>query len=1560
MFIIGWYDVVKDTGDIRPVRSKGASVFRFLGKLILSLLFLLLVSILILHLPVTQRKITRELTSYLSSKFNARVEIGSLRFSILGDLTIEDLKTWDRDSNELISIGRFEAVSSIVELLKGHYIFDDLSVSDVNAHLSQRKDGLNIQFLLESFVTTSDRNPSSDAIQLEFKRIDLSNIAFEFISEVTGTSIAIDFDSLLVKEATYSTDLNLISGERVVLDGALLNILSTLTVDTIGSDETIDFGFPFSPDFGLGLGLEFRKLDISNSDFSYHQGQVTETPKFDPSHISMKHIKVAASDLWVHEDSLGLMLDSLYGMMPGFALANATTMVSFKHDRLVISGLHVVSNTNELKAEFSAGYDSSAIGAGYPDDISIAAFGTIKPEDFTYFLTPEMMGYVDQWNNVEFGLEGQYRLGHGDLKVLKVQTANSLLEVSGQINEVWDLDKLNWNHLDMHAEVGPDFRRALTPLLDEVQIPPDIKLKVESSGSPDRVTIDGLVQTGWGEAMAKGTIAPIGETYKIDLNIKGTKVDLSHWVDLPWLGPIDFTADTKGMVGDQQDLTVNGVVSAVQLMDQTVHDIAFDGRMAQDQLTADITIHDPEYRSNINADISYAGPILVRANAQFSGFNAGSLLHTDSTLTISGDVNAFLNSGDTLLAADVQGRKISVMMQSSSYAVDTMSLQASLSPLESKVIYFSDDAQGNLAANFNLSDSIDLVQAWIRNLVSRDDSHQMPGGNRKLRFEMKLVKPGILQLLGIPVDHFTSLSMEGGFDQQSRSVQLLATSGPFNGYGIDIDTLITNFSAKGNMIIGDLNAGNMRYDGFALGDLAGNLNTKGDSIFSNLRLTRDTVSVLDLSAHFLAGDHGVYIYPDRLRLFSEPYQFEHNNPVFVTDSNVTMDHLLITHRDMQLSMDGDLSAFEVNFSRVDLTRLNDLLFQDSSVVSNGYLKGSMKYVRDELLDLHANIDSLSLFDSDLLAISLSAVKEGDDVPFNFLLTNTTNKVDVEGKYDIDRESVHASVNLDVNNLGLFSFLFEDILDEMHGAIKGEATVEGPVASPDFKGFVRFKEAGFTTADPSLTFNIADDIITLDTSGLSVRDFTLYDKGNSPLIVNGYLKTSDFQTYNYDFNLKTNQFTLMSSPESSKDQLKGLLVLATDMQLKGNEKDTYVKGNITVKDTTSLTYVVSNDKVDLLQADGIVEFVDPGQLADTTGLDTSPTFYDSLVATLPDFVFNCTIRIEDKAGLRVITDVQSGDYFQTNGGALFEVGYDHIGGLTLNGKYTIKEGLYRMSFYGLVKKNFSLVKGSSITWNGIAENGDLDISAHDTVASNSIGLIGHEIGENEQSAYKRSLNYIVGININGTIEKPEVSFTLDLSKAERTNYPVLANKLDRLKTPEYQSELNKQVFGLLVLGGFIPESSTSDINENVIATTAITNSVNALLAGQLNRFAGQHIKGVNIDVGLQSYSDYSTPGGKTVTSMDFRVSKSILDDRLSFEIGGDFDINGDQSGANTGSNNYRGDMAIIYDLTGNGDKQLKLFNNETYDIIYQEVRNTGISLIFIREFNKGEKPKRKQK
>jgi hypothetical protein len=629
------------------------------------------------------------------------------------------------------------------------------------------------------------------------------------------------------------------------------------------------------------------------------------------------------------------------------------------------------------------------------------------------------------------------------------------------------------------------------------------------------------------------------------------------------------------------------------------------------------------------------------------------------------------------------------------------------------------------------------------------------------------------------------------------------------------------------------------------------------------------------------------------------------------------------------------------------------------LINKGNLSGNISYHQNKQLNLDAHIDSLSLYNSNPLKITANAESKGSQVPFEFLVTSTSNKIDLKGNYFTDDRMVDAALLLDVNDSKIFEFLLADVFDEMHGSVKGKTTIRGPIQKPQFKGSIHFIDVGLTTANPRLTFNITDDSIALENTSLLFNKFTLFDKDSHPLSIDGNITLKEYQSLTYDLQINSDEFTLINNPDSTSGKLRGLFVIDSDVKLRGDQKDTNIEARLKINNATNLTLVNSKSDIQLLTAEGVIDFVDPDVLSDTTSLEVSTNFYDSLIASLPDFNLNAKISIEENASFRLIIDEQSGDYIKASGAADLELGYDRTGNLRLDGNYTIKNGVYRLSFYDLVKKNFNLMQGSSITWHGSPKNGDLSIKAQHTVESNSLGLIGNEVGENEKSIYKRSLDYQVGININGTIEKPLISFSLDLPQTEKVNYPVLSNKLDRLKQPEYQSELNKQVFGLLVLGGFLPESSGSDINSSLVATTALSNSVNSLLASQLNRFTSQYIKGVNIDVGIQSFSDYSAPGGKTQTAMDFRVSKKMMNDRLSFEIGGDFDISQDQSGANKG-NNYRGDIAIIYDLTGNGDKQLKLFNNETYDIIYQEIRNTGICLILIREFASIEEKRKKDK
>ncbi|MDZ7647182.1 MAG: translocation/assembly module TamB domain-containing protein [Cytophagales bacterium] len=128
----------------------------------------------------------------------------------------------------------------------------------------------------------------------------------------------------------------------------------------------------------------------------------------------------------------------------------------------------------------------------------------------------------------------------------------------------------------------------------------------------------------------------------------------------------------------------------------------------------------------------------------------------------------------------------------------------------------------------------------------------------------------------------------------------------------------------------------------------------------------------------------------------------------------------------------------------------------------------------------------------------------------------------------------------------------------------------------------------------------------------------------------------------------------------------------------------------------------------------------------------------MLASLPDFNINSTVKIERNAmssGFRLMKSLGITLRLPEQVPWNWVTTVPEI--LSLIGNYTVTKGVYRLSFYDLVKKNFTLLQGSTINWNGTPKNGDLNIKAVHIVESNSIGLIGHEIGENEKSVYETS-------------------------------------------------------------------------------------------------------------------------------------------------------------------------------------------------------------------------------
>src|SRR5690606_36780454 len=108
-------------------------------------------------------------------------------------------------------------------------------------------------------------------------------------------------------------------------------------------------------------------------------------------------------------------------------------------------------------------------------------------------------------------------------------------------------------------------------------------------------------------------------------------------------------------------------------------------------------------------------------------------------------------------------------------------------------------------------------------------------------------------------------------------------------------------------------------------------------------------------------------------------------------------------------------------------------------------------------------------------------------------------------------------------------------------------------------------------------------------------------------------------------------------------------------------------------------------------------------------------------------------------------------------------------------------------------------------------------------------------DDSKSQYSQKIDFLVYLNVDGELLKPEISFTLDMPEGARGAFG--GNVYSRvLQINEQEDELNKQVFSLLVLNRFFP--STGSDGSNGGAEAIARNSVSQLLSDQLNALSSK--------------------------------------------------------------------------------------------------------------------------
>lgn len=566
----------------------------------------------------------------------------------------------------------------------------------------------------------------------------------------------------------------------------------------------------------------------------------------------------------------------------------------------------------------------------------------------------------------------------------------------------------------------------------------------------------------------------------------------------------------------------------------------------------------------------------------------------------------------------------------------------------------------------------------------------------------------------------------------------------------------------------------------------------------------------------------------------------------------------------------------------------------------------------------------------------ASIKEGD--------------VDLDLTGDYKTTETEAFLNLDlalnkVNMKALEGFSLGEITNA-DGSFKGNFKVEGTLAAPKYEGSITFNDADMTVKKLNAPFTFTNETLNINNEGLTMDNFTIRDANGNTFVASGEVGTESFLNPTFDLNVKADNFQLLNATKDDNELIYGQATLNATATIKGDLQIPVVDIDASINKNTDITYILPSSAVNIENREGIVIFVnreDP---------DAILTRNEEEIATVTGFDVNARFSIGKEAKVNIIIDENTGDNFQVYGDGDFVFAMQPNGRMTLSGVYTAAGGHYEMNLYSLVNRKFEIVDGSKVSWSGDPFDAKLDVQALYKIETSASALMASVTSGSDpdvQSRFRQVLPFEVYLNIDGELTAPVINFNLDMPEDEQGAIGgQVYGRIQQLNTQE--AELNKQVFSLLVLNRFYPEPG-SDGSRGGVASIARDN-LNDALSDQLNVFSDKLLgdTGVELDFGLDSYTDYQGTSPQERTQLDIAAQKKLFNDRLIVRVGSAVDLQGTSS--TTETTPLVGNVSLEYLLTNNGRYRLKGFRrNEFENVIDGQTIVSGIALIFTQEFNR---------
>ena len=505
-----------------------------------------------------------------------------------------------------------------------------------------------------------------------------------------------------------------------------------------------------------------------------------------------------------------------------------------------------------------------------------------------------------------------------------------------------------------------------------------------------------------------------------------------------------------------------------------------------------------------------------------------------------------------------------------------------------------------------------------------------------------------------------------------------------------------------------------------------------------------------------------------------------------------------------------------------------------------------------------------------------------------------------------------------------AFLGRDVA-QLAGYLNGSMAMKGSLASPVLNGHILCDSVStyIPMIGSSVKFN--DDSLSVADNVITFKEFDIWGVNKNPLSLNGTVDARKLSNVLFNLGLDGKNVQLIGNNKTSGSEIFGKLFLDMHANVTGSMRAMNVDANLKVLKTTDLTYSMSETTAQLNQlqdAGDVVKFVNFN--------DTTQVVKEDTVA--PAMAMRISARLQIDPGTRVEVDIPGSAVTGSGSVKLQPEGtlnyfQNYMGDMRLNGQLNVPQGnvKYGMAM-GAVKADFDLQPSSYVHWSGDLMDPTLNIAATDQVRTNLV--------ENGNS---RLVNFLVKLNITNTLAAPKVLFDLSTDDDMSVQNDLMSMSADQRS----MAAINLLLTGQYSAGGV--KTASSDL---------LQGSLYGLLTSQVNNFLANHVKGVDISLGVNQYDKITNGETGSATNYSYTMSKSLFDNRFKISVGGNYTT--DASADENFSENLISDISFEYTLrqTSNITMYLRLFRHTGYESILEgEITETGVGFVMKRRLDR---------